>query len=260
MIPERLLFSYPSVLLQRYISHYWLSRHNTAAQHMILPDGEVDLVLSINHSTCQTWVFGTTTSRQDLPLELGSHYLGIRFRAGQSRHFMTATASDLTNHHHPAQGLINFDLTPLAEYMLDQSIFVKLDMLLLQHLMTLSPRQARIDQAIHSIQATHGSLNITNIATQYGQSTRQFERCFLETVGITAKLFAQIMRFRHASRLILDGNFTLAQIAAELNYTDQSHMTHEFKRFTQVTPAYLTRHPVVFLQDIRGASIDTDQE
>jgi AraC-like DNA-binding protein len=44
-------------------------------------------------------------------------------------------------------------------------------------------------------------------------------------------------------------NLPLAQVAADLGYTDQSHMTREFKQFAGVSPKRLLHEDVDFLQD-----------
>ena len=121
---------------------------------------------------------------------------------------------------------------------------------LIAHLNRVAPECQRIDDAIHWIEATHGTVRIREVADRFGQSPRQFERVFLETVGIPAKTFAKIMRFQFtAHRLVTAGNPILAEIAADLDYVDQSHMNRDFKCLAGITPAQFARKPVAFLQD-----------
>ncbi|WP_420807999.1 helix-turn-helix domain-containing protein [Aliidiomarina minuta] len=64
------------------------------------------------------------------------------------------------------------------------------------------------------------------------------------------------MRFQQTSVLLSHSDMPLAQIAVELGYADQSHMTHQFSRFFGQPPARARQH-VAFLQDQNLASINT---
>lgn len=165
-------------------------------------------------------------------------------------------AEELTNTHESAQGLLKFDLRKISEHIECSSVFFMLDEILERHLKEHSPLHSKIDDVVHSIELFNGTISIAESAAIYGKSIRQFERVFRETVGVTAKLFSEITRFRRASSLIPRTTLSLAQIAAELGYTDQSHMNREFKRFTDLPPASYARSHVVFLQDQRHGPAD----
>ena len=238
----------PQLALQPYVSHYWLSRHNCDDQHKVLPDGALDLVLEIDARGSHAWVYGTTTAPHQQALRPGCHYLGVRFRPGQGRHFLRAAAADLTDVHEAAAGLLALDLQDVPERVADDGeVFSRLDALLAQHLQSYAPLSTPLDVAIRAIERSHGVLPVTTAAALQGKSLRQFERDFRETVGVAPKLFARIQRFQRARALLAQTALPLADIAAELAYTDQSHMCHEFRRFAGSTPA--KRRGVDFLQD-----------
>lgn len=239
----------PSPGLRDFVSHYWLGRHNTDESHTILPDGAVDLVIRIDRRAWQGHVFGSTTSRTDTPLVLGSHYLGVSFKPGQSRHFLRVAAIEITDRHEPAKALISFDLCDVPERIQGQDIFVRLDAMLERHLRDACPERSPLDVAISAMELSMGALSVVEAAAIVGKSVRQFERLFREAVGVTPKLFSQIARFRRASNLITNSSIPLVQIASMLGYTDQSHMTHEFKRFANLPPASYAESCVAFLQD-----------
>ena len=92
----------PDQKLARFISHYWLSVSNPFPAQRILPDGRVDLVIESTGSAAQSWIYGTTTRPATVPITRGFHYLGIQFKPGQSRHFVTLPAQELTDSHAPA--------------------------------------------------------------------------------------------------------------------------------------------------------------
>ena len=240
----------PSLQLRDFISHYWLSLDNLDTTYIALPDGAVDLVLQVHNAVAQSWIYGTTTARTEVPLIQHYHYLGIQFKPGQSRHFIDATARELTDGYQPTQGLLQFWLEDVPENVATGAISHQLNRLLENYLAKRSPIYRKIDEAIHCIESSHGTVRIGEVAEVFGKSRRQFERVFLNIVGISAKSFATIMRFQQATKLIAPPyRLSLAQAAAELGYSDQSHMTHEFQRLASTSPAQFLQNHVAFLQD-----------
>jgi AraC family transcriptional regulator len=59
-----------------------------------------------------------------------------------------------------------------------------------------------------------------------------FRRFYRETIGE----YVQKLRVRHASRLLLEREIPLVEIACECGFSDQSHFTRIFKRLTGRTP------------------------
>jgi len=246
---NQLAISLPSAHLQDYVSHYWLSCNNTDEDHSVLPDGSVDIVIKVSGSGCQDLIYGSTTARNEIPLEVASHYLGINFKPGKSRHFINAAASELTNANEPAKELLKFDLLDTHEHIESNDVFIILNRILEQHVKRYQPVNSRIDAVVQNIDLSNGMNSIADCAELFCKSIRQFERVFKETVGISAKLYSQIVRFRCASALITRTSLPLARIASDLGYTDQSHLSHEFRRFANISPAAYSRCHVAFLQD-----------
>ncbi|MBD2259357.1 AraC family transcriptional regulator [Pseudanabaena sp. FACHB-2040] len=240
----------PSPVLRDVVSHYWLGLNNANSAYVALPDGAVDLVFQVHCGAILSRVYGTTTARVDIPLEQGCDYFGIRFRPGQSRHFIQASAYELTDTHEASHSLLRFPIDRLTEAVLTSDVVHHFNRVLGAHLARLSPSVQPVDQVIHFIEAAGGAVRIGEAADVFGQSRRQFERVFLETVGVSAKTFARIIRFQHTAKLLTSSsNLSLSYVAAELKYFDQSHMSHDFKRLAGVSPAQFLQAHVAFLQD-----------
>lgn len=240
--------AWPAPPLRRYISHYWLSLNNTDRSHVVLPDGAVDLVIELALGRYRVDVFGTTLSRVELPLERGGHYLGIRFRPGQSRHFLDMDPVALTHTQQPGDSPLARRLLSAASGLFGGASFTRLDALLLAQWRRHPPRHARIDDVLQRIEAAPAPMPVSTLVAQYGRSRRQFERQFLGVVGIPAKLFIEIVRFRRAGVLLAHPAWPLAQVAAASGYSDQSHMSRQFSRFCGMPPSRARRH-VAFVQE-----------
>ncbi len=85
---------------------------------------------------------------------------------------------------------------------------------------------------------THAKVNA--VAGSLGVSERHLRRVFRETVGVSPKAFAKIMRFRRALRVAHeDGQASWASIATAAGYYDQAHLIAEFRAIAGVTPRAL---------------------
>ncbi len=243
----------PAPELRDFVSHYWLSLDNSERLHVALPDGAVDLVIQADQTTISSWLYGTTTAKTNIAKGQQCHYLGVRFQPGQSRHFIRPSAHDLTDTYIATHEALKFSINEVSETFLENNAAAQLNTVLADHLSKYPPTYQRIDEVIRFIEATRGTTRMSEAAEVFGQSRRQFERVFRQTVGISAKSFAKIIRFHHAVNLISQPSAQpLSHIAAELNYTDQSHMNHDFQNLAGVSPAQFSDDPVAFLQDLRS--------
>jgi AraC-like DNA-binding protein len=69
---------------------------------------------------------------------------------------------------------------------------------------------------------------------------RSIQRHFADVTGLGLKAFQQIARAHEAAQLLRDGQ-AAAQVAAELAFTDQAHLTHSLKRFLGQTPRQIAK-------------------
>ncbi len=92
--------------------------------------------------------------------------------------------------------------------------------------------------AANALFAANGLVRIDQMAARSGLSPRQFERSFLEQVGVAPKLYARIVRFNAAlDRKLACPDRTWTEIAHELNYYDQMHMVHDFQGLAGDSPS-----------------------
>lgn len=238
----------PSGPLSRHIGHYWLSLNNSAPIYTALPDGCVDLVFEITDGDCRAWAYGSTTRPTDIPCSPGTHYFGIQFRPGHSRHFIDAAAHEITDRREDLQALMQFPTGLIAAQVASDTLFEQLDLLLTAWLSKSPPVTSYIDHIVQHVDAHHGLLRVDDVAAQFGKSRRQVERAFLQTVGVPLKLFCMISRLHHAADLIVQpSSRSLTAVASEAGYSDQAHMTRDFTRLAGVSPGRLSTD-VAFLQ------------
>jgi AraC-like DNA-binding protein len=237
----------PAPALAPFVEHYWLCLHNTDHEHHAVPDGRVDLVLEVHAEAWHGWAYGSTTRPTALRCTPGCHYLGIRFRPGQSRHFLRASAHELTDRREDARDLLRVPVEAFAEQISHGSAFAEIDRRLTPLLCNAAPEPNHADLMVRHIEAAHGALRLDELAARLGRSPRWLQRLFLETVGVTPKFFARMARAARAAELMAaHARAPLADVAAQAGYADQSHMTRDFVRLAGAPPK---RWQAAFLQD-----------
>ena len=101
--------------------------------------------------------------------------------------------------------------------------------------MASSPRVARQLRAFLDAHATE-QVTMAAAATELDASPTQLARGFASAFGIAPHAYVMGRRLDAARSRILDGQ-PLADVAADLGFCDQPHLTRRFKRFLGTTPA-----------------------
>ncbi|GHO48691.1 helix-turn-helix domain-containing protein [Ktedonospora formicarum] len=115
------------------------------------------------------------------------------------------------------------------------------------------PRDMLVEESLRLIHAHIGSLHVKDLLNTFHLSERQFERRFTQAVGLTPQAYLRVKRFNAAIHLIKTRRFArLIDVAAALNFTDQSHLIHDMKAFSGMTPTRLAQQIDDFYHEQAG--------
>ena len=90
--------------------------------------------------------------------------------------------------------------------------------------------------------AGNGTTPVSQVAAAAHATVRTLERKFKQSSGFTVKDVSGLMRFEQVrNQLWNEPDSNLAGLAYELGYTDQAHLSREFKRYSGTTPAAFAR-------------------
>ena len=93
-----------------------------------------------------------------------------------------------------------------------------------------------------AMREANGTLPVSQVATAAHATVRTLERKFKQAAGYTVKDVSGLMRFEQARNYLwLYPDANLAGLAHELGYTDQAHLSREFKRYSSTTLAAFAR-------------------
>lgn len=79
-------------------------------------------------------------------------------------------------------------------------------------------------------------VSLAEIAAACRLSVTHFSKAFKVSVGMTPHKWLQTQRVEKARRLLISTDASLAEIAVECGFSDQSHFARIFKRAVGVTP------------------------
>ncbi|MBL4675298.1 MAG: AraC family transcriptional regulator [Mucilaginibacter sp.] len=99
-----------------------------------------------------------------------------------------------------------------------------------------------LTKAGNALTQAKGTILVSRVAEAAHATVRTLERKFKQAAGHTVKDVAGLMRFEQVrNRLWADPKVNLAGLSHELGYTDQAHLSREFKRYSGTTPAAFIR-------------------
>jgi AraC family transcriptional regulator len=103
--------------------------------------------------------------------------------------------------------------------------------------------RAQLRRALEFLQANLAAdISLDDLAREAGLSRFHFARMFKRSTGVSPHQYLLQCRVERARELLLAGNRTIAEIAAETGFYDQSHLVSQFKRAFGVTPRAFRRH------------------
>jgi AraC-like DNA-binding protein len=232
----------PSAALAPFVDFFWILHWDLRGQapheQTILPHPNVNLGFEVTGAG----IFGVDRKLFSRTLSGQGKALGVRFRPGGFRPFWHAPVSQLTDRVAPAIQLFG----PAAEHTRKLIMDVKDDAEMLgqasELLMRARPEpDPATDQAaalVARITADPGLRRVDELAEASGLTVRSLQRLFADYVGVSPK-WVMVRSRLHEAALRADGGDPVdwAQLALDLGYADQAHLTRDFTTTLGVPPA-----------------------
>jgi AraC-like DNA-binding protein len=168
--------------------------------------------------------------------------LGVHFKPGGAFAVLGMPAHELCNTHIDLGAIWGRTANELRERLcaLRDPVerFQLVEQALLQRLSNSLDRHGAVRVGLEVLTRSRGRTKVRDIAKAVDLSQRRFIELFAGEVGVTPKLFSRLQRFQYAlacARRVADVDW--AQLAVECGYFDQSHLIHEFREFSGVSPS-----------------------
>lgn len=208
----------------------------------LLADPCVHVVFEDGGTHAGSRVVGVWTRLWIRRLEGRGRVRGIKLKPGAVRAFFDAPAHQLTDRITPLSAFTDADLAPLEAAVLagesDAGDFAPLEGWLLDRRRPAD--RATVDLAIAVMDRIARDRSITTVESLCaiaGLSKRPLQRLFRDYVGAPPKWAIRRYRLQEAAVRLEAGTLeSLAALADALGYTDQAHLTRDFKAATGRSP------------------------
>ncbi|HEX9200905.1 MAG TPA: AraC family transcriptional regulator [Acidobacteriaceae bacterium] len=253
----------PAPPLDTCVEQLWLLIDAPAhSKERIAANGTIDLGINLHENQLRIYdpakpeqskrfsgavVSGTHSSPFVIdPRELVS-VIGVRFRPGGAFPFLGTPASELADTHVDLDALWGTSATTelrerLCAGKTPEERFDLLENALMAHLFRPLERHYAVRFALDTFGRPDSALTIRDVARDAGLSQRRFIQIFAREVGMSPKLFCRVRRFRQTLETVRQ---TAApdwgRVAVDCGYYDQSHLIHEFRFFSNLSPTEYVR-------------------
>lgn len=170
-----------------------------------------------------------------------SAVVGVHFRPGGAAAWFGAALPELRNRTLALDELWGTAAHSLRDQLQNaptpQAVLQRLEAHLWRRLRDAPAADTMVLQAIGALQRDPANARIEPVQRASGCTAAQFIRRFERMVGLTPKRYARVLRFHSMlPQLVRAGPRDWAQIAVAAGYFDQSHLVHEFRRLSGLTP------------------------
>lgn len=244
----------PSPGLAFYIKHYWFLKTATMrAVQRIIPTGNLSLIFHRKEKLFsrlkgefqpQAFICGQSAGYTDLEQNGAVDMIAVVFQPYAARAFFSLPLKELMASTVAINEIADGPVIELQNELMktaDLSLCVQLiESFLYKRLKTdRAYNLERMCAAVDSV--ANGEMNIENIAQTTCLSYKQFNRVFLDYVGLKPKEFVRVIRFQRALyTLQVNPLITFTQLALQCGYYDQSHLIKEFKILSGYNPGEYT--------------------
>jgi len=256
----------PPAPLDSYIEWMWWSQRDVQqlyCEHM-LPSASAQVIFALHDEpltwrknltdkTSAVWTRGVVHGPQwsyfvSGPKPRGAA-AGVSFRPGTAGAVLGVPITELTDLHISIDALWGARGRSMHQRLVDahepMAVFGVIEQELLSRLTRPRLIHPAIAHALVDPVQGWGFTRISGVQRQAGYSPKHFTALFRGAVGLTPKHYYRVKRFGTVLQALTGGECSnLAELAASLGYSDQSHLTREFREFAGVTPTqYRPRGP-----------------
>jgi len=189
-------------------------------------------------------VNGSQVSRFDFHISDHFRLLSVQFQPGILSKFLRLPLTDFTDVRIDAEAILSAEICHVYEEMSDtedhEKIIGIIETYLWNRLNSLPINFHPIDTVARMMTENTAGMSLEKMAGDACLSISQFERRFIQQMGISPKLFLRINRFHRAYKLkeqLPDTDWL--SIALNTGYYDYQHLVKDFKQFSSSTPQSL---------------------
>lgn len=228
-----------SLRLEALVEAFWVMPPGFSGLHRVAPDGCTDLIFESRRGVCSMQLVGPSTSLIEVPLDPDTEVAGIRFKPWVAPTLFDRRGPRLRNQ------VIDLPLTAKGARTLAHLEAVAARMLArFEH-----TSEVRLVKEAASLLGEPGH-SLPTVAKALHTSERSLRRAFIETTALGPKALTRFLRLQRALDGLRAGRAP-GELAYDLGFADQAHLTREVSHFTGETPRSWRTQVGRILQEVR---------
>mgnify|MGYP001062831279 CR=1 FL=1 len=222
--------------LKEYIRCFWWLDNDSSKNidYTILPDGFFDIIVRFDTYDYESTVLtGTYTKEIEVVIPPNQQLFGIQFKLPAAEYLFGESIAPLLN----SEKKLPDDFWNLnaIDFIEKLDTIDKLSSIISQEIDNQNNIDDRKILLFRLLSQTKGNESVGYYADQVFWSSRQINRYFNKTFGLSLKSYCNILRCSAAFKDIKNGDLLSNQ-----NYYDRSHFNKEIKKYTNHTPKNLS--------------------
>jgi len=259
-----------SQLVQPFVECYFVWENNSAIEQPIIvespPNGYASMVFNYGDcyqvfnekqesiATPQNFISGQATKSYQLQIKGKIGMVRIVFRPAAVNTLFGLPMYEFSNERMSLNDVLGKEIDQIQERIAEakthkERVFI-LDNYLTIKLLKSKSTADRTDYAANLIIEKRGIINVSELIDDLYVCRRQFERQFLQKVGVSPKYYARIRRISYLCSVMATQRWQIAdwhELIYQSGYYDQSHFIKEFTAFTGKSPSLYLKNNVELL-------------
>lgn len=199
----------------------------------VIPDGCMAVVFKVRGENTCAYLCGAIDEIKKIEIDPHTCYIMIRFLPGIGYSFLRDDANKLTNQSVDLQNHMAGGKQILSILARDIQIVERIRLIskVIRVHMQNEPNQYLIKYCTERIFLKQGNIKVEELAEETGFTSRYIGKLFERCVGLSPKLYSQIIRLQSSmNRIIEDKGKLLVEIAEDCGFFDHAHMNRTYKK------------------------------
>lgn len=211
----------------------------------IIPDGCVSIVFKGKNEAMNGYLCGVIDEIKKVTLEPGEIFLAFRFQPSAVSSIIDDSANTITNKVVDLKSNIKNGSHILSAANRDMELQHKA--LLLSKLIRIRMKDDQSNYLIRyctdRIYEKQGNIKISELGAETGYSERYLGKVFEKYVGVSPKMYCEIMRLQSSLKKLVNesGQEPLINLALDSGFFDHAHMNRCYKRFLHCSSGILRK-------------------
>ena len=250
----------PTPALRPFVQMLWASNEDAAGcgRELVLPTGAVHVVVRLSDEPLRVFsdaddLVGRSFTHAVVGGARGTAYVrdvsepirsvGAQLRPGAASLLLGVPADELADRHTSLEDLLGTEVRRLRQRLLDAQTLESRLSLYEGFLVSRLPTVRGVQPVVaHALGRLGQGIEVAEVVRESGYSHGALVTLFRRHVGLTPKLYARIRRLCRALELARDERaLPWARIAVQAGYSDQPHLSREFRELAGLTPREYAR-------------------